>query len=301
MHPARPLPEAASTPPATALEDLKVARLALATLDLTSLRGDEDPAAIDALVARAAHPAGPPAALCVYPAWVTRARRGLDARGLQGVRVATVVAFPQGDASPARLAQEVQTSREAGADEIDMVLPWRALQAAARGQTLEGLNPASAEAAARASVAAARAACGTLPLKVILESGELAEPDLVALAARLALEEGADFIKTSTGKARVHATPQAVQVMLDALARHEAATGRTAGLKVAGGVQTLAEARLYLGLAMQVWGPAGLHPGRWRFGASSLWPVLVAVLEPAGEPPQPGASVGPAAPSPEGY
>ena len=271
-------------PAAEPMDDREVARQALATLDLTSLKGDEDPAAIDALVERAALPAGAPAALCVYPAWVARARRGLTARGLGSVRVATVVGFPRGDASPAQLTLEIERALESGADEIDMVLPWRALKAAADGQALEGLTVEAADGAARAAVAAARLACGPRPLKVILESGELASDALVERAADLALEEGADFIKTSTGKASVHATPTAVQTMLRALGRHEARTGRAAGLKVAGGVQTLAEARLYLDRARSAWGPAPIGPQRWRFGASSLWPVLVEALRPGTDP-----------------
>jgi deoxyribose-phosphate aldolase len=175
-----------------------------------------------------------------------------------------------------------------GADEIDMVLPWRALQAAARGgivrpggagvQPLYGLNAGSAEAACRAAVAAARSACGAVPLKVIIESGELADADLIAQASRIAIEEGADFIKTSTGKARVHATPEAVSTMLQVIA----ATGGRCGLKVAGGVQTVADAGRYLSLVRPVFCDEGLGAERLRFGASGLWPALIAALGTAG-------------------
>jgi deoxyribose-phosphate aldolase len=261
------------------------ARIALACLDLTSLRGDEDAAAIEALADKAAHPAGSPAALCVYPVQVRRARTALDARGLAAVRVATVVGFPLGDASPTALEREIGAVLPEGADEIDMVLPWQALLAAARGGMmsgghaepvpLHGLDHDSAVAACRAAVAAARKACGSVPLKVIIESGELAVPALVAQATQIAIDEGADFVKTSTGKARVHATPSAVATMLDVIHR----SGRQTGLKVAGGVQTVADVERYLGLAMPVFGTAGLVPARLRFGASSLWPALIEHLQ----------------------
>lgn len=283
--------------PLQTLDDPALAARALATLDLTSLRGDEDGPALDALVDKTAHPAGAPAALCVYPGAVARVRRGLDARGLQRVAVATVVAFPEGDASPQQVAIEIERALAEGADEIDTVLPWRALQAAARGDRLEGLSVERAEAAVRAVLRAAREATGERPLKVILESGELAEAALIETAARLALDAGADFIKTSTGKARVHATPAAVQVMLAAIDRHGAAGGGLRGLKVSGGVQTLADVRHYLGLAAATWGVAGLTPQRLRIGASGLWPVLIASIPQAGGAP-PGP---PAATDPTGY
>jgi deoxyribose-phosphate aldolase len=280
-----------SVPPASPLGG-DAARVALACLDLTSLRGDEDSAAIEALCDKAAHPAGAPAALCVYLDQVAAARRGLDQRGLSAVRVATVVSFPHGDASPVALADEVARALQAGADEIDMVLPWRALQAAALGGMasvhhqdpvpLQGLTRSSAEAAARAAVAGARRATEGHPLKVIIESGELADAALVAWATEIAVREGADFVKTSTGKARVHATLAAVQTMLDTvnglspLARH-------CGLKVAGGVQTVADVEHYLALVQAAWGASALQPASLRFGASSLWPALVAAITSDGD------------------
>jgi deoxyribose-phosphate aldolase len=253
--------------------DADLARLALSCLDLTSLRGDEDRGAIEALADRAAAAVGAPAALCVYPAWVPAARAVLDRRGCPRVRVATVVSFPLGDASPQRVADDIAQALADGADEIDLVLPWRALKAAADGVALHGLDMASAEAACRASVQAARAACGPRLLKVILETGELGDPGLVERACHLALDAGADFLKTSTGKARVHATPEAVTVMARVLA---AAGGGRVGLKVAGGVQTIEDVRRYVDIVESQLGPAALVPQRLRFGASSLWPALAA-------------------------
>lgn len=248
--------------PEPVLPPADAARLALRCLDLTSLKDDDSPASIEALAAKALTPHGAPAALCVYPAFVPAARRALFERGLDAVRVATVVNFPRGEGSPAEVAAQVEAARDAGADEIDAVFPWRALQAG------------DAQAGA-ALVAACRRASGPLPLKVILETGELQRPDLIREAAEIALREGADFLKTSTGKVPVNATPQAVELM-GAVIREQ---GARAGLKVAGGVSTIADVQRYIALAAQVYGIGRLGPGTLRFGASSLLPVLLAAID----------------------
>lgn len=259
----------------------EAARLALQCLDLTSLRDDDDAQSIRALAARAATPHGAPAALCIYPAWLGIAREALDQQGLGAVRLATVVDFPRGGGDPSAVAAEADAALAAGADEIDLVFPWRALQA---GNTTAGAR----------MVAALRRACGAgVPLKVILETGELVDPTLIDRASRSALAEGADFLKTSTGKASRHASPAAVAVMLAAIAD----TGTRAGLKVAGGVAGLAEVQTYLALAAPVYGRDRLGPATLRFGASSLLPALLAVLD-GGAPAAGGDSVGAA---PQGY
>lgn len=248
-----------STPSLTGAD---AARLALRCLDLTSLKDDDTPASIEALADKARTPHGAPAALCVYPAFVPAAKRRLDALGLAAVRVATVVNFPRGEASPEAVAAQIAAARETGADEIDTVFPWRALQA---GDVQAGV----------ALVAACRRACGPLPLKVILETGELRQPALIRQASEIALREGADFLKTSTGKVAVNATPQAVQLMGEVIRAH----GTRAGLKVAGGVSTMDDVQRYLALAAEVYGADQLGPGTLRFGASSLLAVLLAAID----------------------
>lgn len=240
------------------------ALIALKCLDFTSLKDDDSQASIEQLAQRAATPFGTPAALCVYPAFVATARRTLDAQGLHGVRVATVVNFPQGDAAPDEVARQVDGALAEGADEIDAVLPWRALRA---GDTH----------AARELVRACRRAGARQPLKVILETGELRDAELIRTASEIALAEGADFIKTSTGKVKVNATPEAVAVMLDVLRVH----GGKAGLKIAGGLSTLGDVERYLDQVRAALGSEALVPARLRFGASSLLPVLLSAL--AGE------------------
>jgi deoxyribose-phosphate aldolase len=235
---------------------------ALVCLDLTNLEEGCDDAAVDALCARAQTPHGSAAAVCIWPRFVPRAKAAL---ARTGIRVATVVAFPAGDAAPDAAAEEARAALADGADEIDMVVPWRALKA----------GDADAVAAAVRTV---RAACGGATLKAILETGELADPALIGLAAERALDGGADFLKTSTGKAKVNATPEAAEILLQTIARR----GGTAGFKAAGGVRSVEDAAVYLALADRVMGPGWAGPRHFRFGASGLINALLATLEGGG-------------------
>ena len=230
-----------------------IARRALAGLDLTRLGEDDTPADIEALCAGALGAGGLPAAVCVYPEHIQVARHALERTGAAGVRVATVVNFPDGSADAGRIERETRRAVAAGADEVDMVLPWRSLVA-------------GDEAAVNRCLAAAREGCRDRPLKVILETGALADPALVRRAAELALDAGADFIKTSTGKVATGATAEAATVMLEAIRDR----GGRAGFKASGGVRTLADAALYLGLADRLLGPGWATPRHFRIGASGL-------------------------------
>lgn len=232
----------------------------LGLLDLTSLGEDDTPARIRTLctAARSAH--GLPAAVCIHPEHITTAREALAGTA---VKVATVVNFPDGAADPQRIARETRRAIGAGADEIDMVLPWRALQAGDAAR-------------ARAGVDACRSACGPgIALKLILETGELGTPVLIRQACELGLDAGVDFLKTSTGKVPVNATPEAAAVMLDAIA----ARGGRCGFKAAGGIRTLADARVYLTLAQERLGADWIRPARFRIGASALFDALLAELD----------------------
>ena len=239
---------------------------ALAALDLTSLGEDDSPQQIEALCASATGPGGLPAAVCVYPEHIGTARRALDAAGAKAVKVATVVNFPDGSADADRVARETRRAVAAGADEVDMVLPWEALLAGDR------------ESARRAVMAAREAAAGRV-LKVILESGVLADAAVIRAASELALDAGADFIKTSTGKARIGATPEAARVMLETLRDR----GGRAGFKAAGGVRSLADAATYLRLADDILGTGWATPGHFRIGASGLLTGIRAAFGAAGD------------------
>src|SRR5690606_27970748 len=136
--------------------------------------------------------------------------------------------------------------------------------------------------AIRDAVQTVKAACGAHTLKAILETGELADPALIGLAAEGAITGGADFLKTSTGRTSAGATPEAAEILLATIARH----GGSAGFKVSGGVRSLAEAAIYLELADQYMGAGRSGPKHFRIGASSLLDALLAVLD--GRPAQDG-------------
>ncbi len=118
-----------------------------------------------------------------------------------------------------------------------------------------------------------------ITLKVILESGILAEPELIHRAAVIAMLAGADFIKTSTGKASVAATPEAAVVMCEAIRLFAAQTGRKVGFKAAGGISTPEDAALYYTIVQEILGEEWLTPERFRIGASSLANNLLSAIE----------------------
>ncbi len=235
-----------------------IARRALVCLDLTNLDDACDAAAIDDLCARAQSPEGSVAAVCVWPRFVAQARAKL---AHTGVHVATVVNFPSGDEPIEAVVAATRAALADGADEIDMVVPWKRLVA-------------GDEAAVTEAVRAVKAACGAATLKAILETGAIEDEALIGVAAMRALEGGADFLKTSTGKVPVNATPRAAEILLDAIARSDG----QAGFKASGGVRTVEEAGVYLALADRIMGPGWAGPRHFRIGASSLLDALLATL-----------------------
>lgn len=237
-----------------------VAAAALACLDLTELGDTATEEATLALVDRATSQAGSTAAVCIWPRYVAAARLRLGAGS--PVRIATVVNFPSGDLPVDEVVRETSRAIADGADEIDLVIPWKAF---IRGD----------EQAVRAMISAVRAAVpAPARLKTILETGELKDPGLIARASDIALEEGADFIKTSTGKVAVNATLEAARIMLTAIRR----SGRKAGFKPAGGIRTVDDARAYFALCQEIMGPGWVSPETFRFGASGLLGDILSTL-----------------------
>ncbi|GHE20238.1 deoxyribose-phosphate aldolase [Halomonas urumqiensis] len=244
----------------------QIARQALALMDLTSLNDTDTDATIEALCQRARTPVGAPAALCVYPAFVVTARRALTAyQQNDAIRIATVTNFPHGNDDIMAAARETRDAVASGADEVDVVFPYRAL--------LAGNEEVGVE-----LVAACHQAAGSAQLKVILETGELADPALIRRASELAIEGGADFIKTSTGKVETNATLEAAEIMLTVIKEHAARTGQQVGFKAAGGVRTVEDAEAYLALAERLMGKAWITPAHFRFGASGLLDNLLETL-----------------------
>jgi deoxyribose-phosphate aldolase len=242
-------------------DDVALARRALALLDLTELGDDATDDDVLALCGRARSPHGDVAAVCVWPRHVALARRTLG--NDSPVRIATVVNFPHGMDTIDEVCAETRQALADGTDEIDLVLPWRAFAGGARDQ-------------AGAMVAAVR---DEVPegkrLKVILETGELLTMTNIDAASRLAIRQGADFIKTSTGKTPNGASLEATELMLRAI--HDA--DAPVGLKPSGGIRTLDDAAAYLAQADEIMGPGWVTPATFRFGASGLWNALVAAIE----------------------
>jgi len=223
----------------------------LPLIDLTSLNDDDDAATIERLCADAVTAHGPVAAVCLYAQFVPQARRLLEG---SGVRIATVANFPRGGSDVGRAAAETAAAVAAGADEVDVVLPFEAWLAGERAK-------------ARDLIAACKAACGEQAhLKVILETAALGPPARVAEAAGDAIAAGADFIKTSTGKGAGGATLEAAEAMLKEIR----AAGGGVGFKASGGIRKVAEAAAYLALAERILGADWPRPESFRFGASSL-------------------------------
>ena len=239
--------------------DIKAAaRTALACLDLTSLNDADTAADVEALCQRAQTSHGPVAAVCVWPRFVAQARAALPA----SIKVAAVANFPDGSLDVQRALADVAEIAQAGGDEVDLVLPYRALIAGQSSDVAEFLSEV-------------RFASRPLTLKVIIESGELATPERIAQATRLALAAGADFIKTSTGKTQTGATPAAAAVMLKEI---KASGLPAAGFKASGGVRSVADAAGYIAQTEAALGADALNPQRLRFGASGLLTDIESVL-----------------------
>ncbi len=235
--------------------------LALSMIDLTTLEGKDSPGKVKQLCYKASHlhdsfPGLPNvAAICVYPTMVSIAKKALEGTEINVASVAT--AFPSGMADMNSKLDEVKSVIDAGADEVDMVI--------SRGKFLRGDYQYVSD-----EIAQVKDACGDTHLKVILETGELVTLDNVRLASDIAMESGADFIKTSTGKVSPAATPAVVLTMLEAIRDFQTKTGKKIGMKPAGGIGKAKQAIQYLVMIKETLGNDWLSPDLFRFGASSL-------------------------------
>lgn len=244
--------------------------IAIRCTDLTTLEGKDSAGRVRSLCAKAVVPRpGWPdvpsvAAVCVYPNLVAVAKAALAGSSVKIASVAT--AFPSGlvdlDVKLADTAQAIA----AGADEIDMVID--------RGAFLAGREDLVFE-----QIATIKKLCGDVHLKVILETGELGSYDATRRASDLALEAGADFIKSSTGKVGTNATFPTALVMCEAIRDFHRRTHERRGLKLAGGIRTTKQALTYLVIINETLGELWLHPGLFRLGASSLLDDLLMQME----------------------
>lgn len=239
----------------------EIANRALGLIDLTNLNDDCTPDAIIELCQRAQTRFGNTAAVCVFPAFVVQAKAILADTN---VKVATVVNFPAGGDDVRATMHETKQAVADGADEIDLVLPYTALK------------NGDAE-TARHMVSTIRAVTHNQAiLKVIIESGELMEASLIKQATLIALEEGADFVKTSTGKVEINATLEAAQTILETLKEFG---DKSRGLKFAGGIKTVENCDAYLALVDKIMGPEWAGVDTLRFGSSAMLNDILAALE----------------------
>jgi deoxyribose-phosphate aldolase len=242
--------------------DGDVARLAISLLDLTDLGDDTNADAAEALCKRA-RDAGV-AAVCVWPAYV---RLCVDAVAGTDIRVATVVNFPSGEEPEGDVLSMTRLALDDGADEIDVVLPYRSWlggdeEVATR--VLDGVRDLVTERADHSA--------GPGIVKVIIESGELPDQAAIDRATHFAIAHGADFVKTSTGKSAVSATPEAAEIILEAIEL----SGLPVGFKASGGIRSVGDARVYLELAERIMGEGWISPDTFRFGASAVLDDLAA-------------------------
>jgi len=224
--------------------------------DLTSLNDSDDSSSARTLAALARAAPVRPACVCIWPRLIRVAHEALEG---SGIAVCAVTNFPDGAAEPDSAAAETAAAVAAGAQEVDVVFPYRALLAGNAGVGLR-------------LVRACREACGDVALlKVILETGQLNPADM-RRAADIAIEGGAHFLKTSTGKLEPAATPDAANILIEAIA---APRPRRVGFKAAGGIRTLADACVYLDLYERKFGAASASPASFRIGASGLFKELM--------------------------
>ncbi len=246
------------------MTDLNISsRLALQLMDLTSLNDDDTPEKIIKLCHQARTEAGNTAAICIYPRFIPLARKTLNSLNLNDVTIATVTNFPAGGDDIDIAVTETKAAIAYGADEVDVVFPYKAFMA--------GDEEIGAE-----LVRCCKAACGNSAiLKVIIETGELKDPSLIRKASDICIEAGADFIKTSTGKVSVNATPESARIMLEAI---RDSGKKQVGFKPAGGIRSAEDAALHLELAEEIMGKGWADRNHYRFGASSLLGNLLATL-----------------------
>ncbi|NIH11188.1 MAG: deoxyribose-phosphate aldolase [Serratia symbiotica] len=242
------------------------AQRALNLMDLTTLNDDDTEEKVIALCRQANSPAGPTAAICIYPRFIPAARKALREQGAPDIRIATVANFPQGNDDIDIALAETRAAIAYGADEVDVVFPYRALIA---GNEQVGFE----------LVKQCKQVCqaANVLLKVIIESGELKQASLIRKASEIAINAGADFIKTSTGKVSVNATLESAELMMSVI--RDMGVAQTVGFKPAGGVRTAEDALHYLQLADRLLGEGWADVLHFRFGASSLLTSLLAAQD----------------------
>ncbi len=246
--------------------DLELARRVFTCIDNTTLNATDNEASVEAFCRRTLELTPQQlhvAAVCIYPPFIRVARRVLEG---SGIHVATVAgAFPHGQLPLELKVDEVKRAVDDGADEVDIVIN-------------RGLLLAGRDSDACAEVAAMKKACQGRTLKVILETCELPSPILIEQAARVAIEGGADFIKTSTGKGAAGATLEGAKIMLNVIKDYVKICKIKVGFKAAGGIRKPEDALAYAQMAKKIMGEEYINNQLFRIGASSLTDGLFSIL-----------------------
>ncbi len=237
-----------------------VAQQTLGLIDLTTLNDNDTNETVIELCKKAKTGFGSVPAICIFRQFIPAAKQYFAENKLN-VKIATVTNFPHGGADLELALRETQEAIDLGADEVDIVFPYQAL--------IAGNDQIGAEMVKRA-----KQICGTKTLKVIIESGVLSDPKLIEQASDICIANGADFIKTSTGKVAVNATLEATEIMLNSIKK----AGGKCAFKAAGGVRSVAEAKEYLDLTAKIMGVNWINADTFRFGASSLLGDVLNVL-----------------------
>ena len=261
-----------------AMASPEVLKKCFSLMDLTTLKSNDTVESVCKLVDKVTrltqeYPSYPlPASICVYPNFATVVR---DRRCSPELHVTTVAScFPSAQSFLEVKVQECVLAVRGGADEVDIVLALNAFLAedyAAASREIEEM---------RAAIDAEAAKQGRkVVLKVILETGLLATPERIARASLLAMEAGADFIKTSTGKVEVNATPSAAYVMCRCIKAFYEKTGIKVGFKAAGGISNAQDALTYYYIGASVLGKEWMDKDHFRFGVSRLGNSLMSAIE----------------------
>lgn len=246
-------------------------------MDLTTLKTDDTPASVTKLVNKvnafqASYPEWPlPASICVYSNFAATVK---EVRKADFNITVVSACFPTSQSFLEVKLKEVEMAVEQGADEVDIVLALNAFLAGdteAAAEEIRQVRRVIDEVAGKQG--------REVHLKVILETGLLRTPENIANASFLAMEAGADFIKTSTGKVDVNATPVAAYVMCECIAKYQAVTGKKIGFKPAGGISTAADALCYYSIVASVLGKDWLNKHMFRFGVSRVANSILSAVE----------------------
>ena len=255
----------------------KVYKTCFSLMDLTTLKTDDTPASVLKLVNKVnefngTYPEWPlPASICVYSNFAKTIK---EARTADYNITVVSACFPSSQSFLEVKLKECEMAVEQGADEVDIVLALNSFLAGEYETAAEEIR------AVRKCIDEVAAKQGRkVHLKVILETGLLRTPERIAQASFLAMEAGADFIKTSTGKVDVNATPVAAYVMCECIAKYHAMTGKKIGFKPAGGISSAEDALCYYSIVYSVLGKEWIEKDLFRFGVSRVANSILSAVE----------------------